>query len=90
MAKNHRQNPRPGTADWTVNNIQGKPALVTGARMRRDEHGGYTFTDDRGTVADFPPGTVLNVMRQEPQPDPEALSPIFTVPLDAESLDSRA
>lgn len=89
MSKNHRQdNRKPGVADWIVNNIQCKPALITSARMRRDEHGGYTFTDDRGTVADFPPGTVLNVLRQEGERELVSLLPEQIA--DLEALDSRA
>ena len=29
--------------------------------MERDQHGGYTFTDDKGVMADYPPGAVLSV-----------------------------
>ena len=68
MSKHHRKPARPAVTDWTVRDIRGNEALITSARFTRDEHGGYTFTDSGGVTADFPPGTVLHVMRKEPRP----------------------
>ena len=67
MPKNHREPRKPALTDWTVRDIRGNEALITRARFARDEHGGYTFTDADGVTADFPPGTVLHVMRKEPE-----------------------
>lgn len=68
MPKNHREPRKSALTDWTVRDIRGNEALITRARFTRDEHGGYTFTDADGVTADFPPGTVLHVMRKEPGP----------------------
>ena len=70
MSKNHRENRRPAYADWIVRDVTDRPATITQAVFTRDEHGGYTFTDKGGITADFPPGTVLHVMRREPEPVP--------------------
>ena len=67
MPKNHREPRKSALTDWTVRDIRGNEALITSARFTRDEHGGYTFTDADGVTADFPPGTVLHVMRKEPE-----------------------
>ena len=67
MPKNHREPRKSALTDWTVRDIRGNEALITRARFARDEHGGYTFTDADGVTADFPPGTVLHVMRKEPE-----------------------
>ena len=76
--KNHREPRKPALADWAVchatdlNNI----AQIRQARFTRDQYGGYTFTDDKGIVADFPPGTVLSVARKDPQPEAADPGPI--------------
>jgi hypothetical protein len=77
VSKNHRQNRKPSRADWIVRRRDGPPALIAGATFTRDEHGGYTFTDLLGTVADFLPGTVLHVMRRD-EPVVEAGGYTFT------------
>ena len=75
MPKNHREPRKSALTDWTVRDIRGNEALITRARFARDEHGGYTFTDADGVTADFPPGTVLHVMRKEPDPEAAAGDP---------------
>ncbi len=68
MSKNPREARKSALADWQVATAAalGCPVAVHRARMERDQHGGYIFTDDKGTVADYPPGAVLSVTRAEP------------------------
>ena len=88
MSKNHRENRKPAYADWIVRNVTALDAFITAAVFTRDEHGGYTFTDKDGITADFPPGTVLHVMRQDGERE---LVPLLPNQLaDLEALDSRA
>ena len=70
MSKNHREARKPAH-DWEVRLAPVGVNKVAAARMERDVHGGYTFTDDKGTVADYPPGTVLSVTRADPEPEPK-------------------
>jgi hypothetical protein len=66
-------------ADWTVLVQPGdNHVTVRQARYRHYGGGGYVFTDRQGPCADFPPGTVLNVIRsdpEEPAGDPAARKP---------------
>jgi hypothetical protein len=73
VSKNHREARKPELADWKlIAPSAGGQVTVARARMERDEHGGYTFTDDNGVVADYAPGTVLSVTRK----DPDAVWPL--------------
>jgi hypothetical protein len=84
MSGKHKESRKPVLADWIVtlatqsgNVTKGFPheqALVTGAVFTRDERNGYVFTDGQGVTADFAPGTVLHVMRKDPDPLQEAMN----------------
>jgi hypothetical protein len=56
--------PKSPPAEWRVVLSSGAACQVPASRMRRDKSGGYTFTDDSGPVADFPPMTVVSVERK--------------------------
>lgn len=67
MSGKKHARPESPLAEWTVT-LHGEAVHhVPRSRMRRDEHGGYAFTDESGPVADFPPGTVASA-RRKPQP----------------------
>lgn len=70
MSKNHRDPRKPVLSDWTVHHADRGQIIITQARFIRDDRGGYAFSDDKGPVADFPPGSVLSVMRKD---EPEAI-----------------
>jgi hypothetical protein len=105
VSKHHRENNRK-FADWvlTLSTTSGnvtsgfaqEQALVTGAVFTRDQYGGYTFTDKSGVTGDFAPGTVLHVMRRDPEPEAQPSAddawPLGRPldPADLEVLDSRA
>jgi hypothetical protein len=52
-------------ADWSVRDRDGNLTVISGAVMERDKTGGYTFADGHGAVADFPPGAVISVIRDD-------------------------
>ena len=95
MSKNHRENRKPKPADWIVRTTGLTDATIISATFIRDDHGGYAFTDSSGIVADYPPGTVLNVTRRDREPvfpygTPEPLGTALASYDGTESLDSRA
>ena len=67
MSKRSKEK-KPALADWDVvlTFYDGAKVSVPASRWRRDEAGGYTFTDKDGVVADFAPGFVVYVHRVEP------------------------
>ena len=73
MSKHKESKPAP-LADWEVS-LSNAEGVATGwhkfpaSRWKRTGKKGccfYTFTDDQGVVAEFPPGVVLSVIRKEP------------------------
>ncbi|HUK71379.1 MAG TPA: hypothetical protein VLW50_21870 [Streptosporangiaceae bacterium] len=82
----HKEKTRSPLADWEVS-LGGPEGTVTGwhhipaSRWKRTAPGWYTFTDEQGVVAEFPPGVVLSVVRKEPPevvlpPDEKALAAV--------------
>jgi hypothetical protein len=70
VAKRKEKKPEP-LADWEVSlsNAEGVASgwhRIPASRWKRTDPGWYTFTDEQGTVAEFPPGVVLSVVRKEP------------------------
>ncbi len=73
MSKHKESKPAP-LADWEVS-LSNAEGVATGwhkfpaSRWKRTGKKGccfYTFTDDQGVVAEFPPGVILSVIRTEP------------------------
>ena len=73
MSKHKEKTPAP-LADWDVSlaNAEGYAGgwhHFPAARWKRTGKKGccfYTFTDEQGVVAEFPPGVVLSIIRKEP------------------------
>ena len=70
MSKRKEKTPAP-LADWEVSlaNAEGLASgwhHIPASRWKRTAPGWYTFTDEQGVVAEFPPGVVLSVLRKEP------------------------
>lgn len=59
----HKNTPKAPLAEWRVITSGGNHYAIPASRMARDKSGGYSFTDDLGPVADFPPMTVVSVER---------------------------
>ena len=88
MSKHKESKPAP-LADWEVSlsNAEGVASgwhRIPASRWKRTGKKGccfYTFTDDQGVVAEFPPGVVLSVIRKAPPevvvpPDEKALAAV--------------
>ena len=73
MSKHKESKPAP-LADWEVSlsNAEGVASgwhRIPASRWKRTGKKGccwYTFTDEQGVVAEFPPPTVLSIIRKEP------------------------
>lgn len=78
MSKRKEKTPAP-LADWVVSLYDGGQVPVPQARMERDKHGGYTFTDRVGPLHDFAPGIAAHVRRVDAAPAPPAETALAAV-----------
>ena len=82
----HKEKTQAPLADWDVSlaNAEGYAGgwhHFPASRWKRTGKKGccfYTFTDEQGVVAEFPPGVVLSVLRKEP--------PVVVLPPDEKAL----
>ena len=91
MSKHKEKTPAP-LADWEVT-LSITEGVASGwhhfpaSRWKRTGKKGccwYTFTDEQGVVAEFPPGVVLSVIRKDP---PEVVLPPNAGPSLAEAAE---
>jgi hypothetical protein len=74
IVSKHKES-KPVLADWDVTIDRGeynpkRIVTITGAHWRRDARDWHVFADEQGVKAGYAPGTVLSVVRRDPEPSP--------------------